>query len=727
MMFTAFGPAQEAAPAEPVATKPGVCLVLGGGGARGLAHVGVLKVLDEMGLKPACVVGTSAGALVGSLYCSGVDAKAMEKLLHETDFNEVIRDTPNRRLLNYSSKMDQRPPSLSLEIRDKALRIPQGVMEGERVIGLLNDTFFRMGTVDIRDFDRLPVPFRAIAADVRSGKLVVFDKGRLTQAVRASIAVPLVFTPVHMDDMVLVDGGVLNNVAVDVAKSLGYRKVLAINVARPPAPEKKRLDNLFDIMDEAYTLARREKDAVLLAMADVVVEPDMEGVSVADFEKVDELVGRGYASASQARDKLAALFRGEPAGPEPRPVGTGKYDVPVRQVGVEGAKNVSAGLVLHNSDIRSGDKATADEIGESVENIYAMDRFRKVDYDLSFHQGMLSLNYLVEERPRQQIDLTLHFDTDYKFLGYASFVGRRLLGTRSDLELRFVGGLVQDIRAILSVPFTFGSQTFSMNVGGYYTSIPRELFLNKQNFDDFTEKKAGLQAGTSFSFGRYFGLNAHFNVERVNIRSKGYFDEEDTSLDSFFTLGAGVDTLDDWHFPRKGFRFDANVEKHVRMFNEGENYARAWATTDIYFPVPGKMVVNLSGTFAQGWDIPIYRVFYAGGMNQMEWASARMPGYRLDELFGKDVWTASLELRRQLNFHSAGVVDASYFYVRAGVAGVRVPMFTETDYSLDTPLRSYNGLGVGVALATRIGPVRLFVGVGEDHRVNWIFTVGPEF
>lgn len=714
-------------PEEPAGARPGVCLVLSGGGARGLAHVGVLKFLDEMGVHPSCVVGTSAGALVGALYCSGMKAADIEALLHEQDFSQLVRDTPQRRRLDYELKRTAVPPSILMELKNGSLSFPEGVLEGERVVAKLNETFFRLGTTDIRDFDRLPVPFRAVAADVRSGRLVVFDRGRLTTAVRASIAVPLLFTPVHLEGMMLVDGGVLNNIAVDVAKELGYRKVIAVNVARAPSPDRKRLDNLFDIMDESYTLARREKDAWLLRMADVVIEPDMEGVSVTDFDQVDELVRRGYQVAETQRRPLADLFAGEAGGPLPPPPGPGKYAVPVAVVAVSGARRVSPGRVLSKTDVRPGKVVEAEQLGESVENILAMDQFRRVDYDLSFDRGVLSLEYLVGEAPRRELNFTLHFDTDYQFLGFGRYLNRAFLGSPLDFEVRVIAGPVRDYRMKLKAPLAFGNKSLSFEVEGYYSSQPRELYLNKQPLEAFDERHGGMSLGAGLSLGSSFGLFAKVHLERLDMRSKSWFDEQGGRFDAFARFGAGFDTLDDASFPRSGARIEAWVEKHFRLFDRGMDFTRAQAAGDFFIPLSRRMVLNLSGTAATGYDVPVYQLFYAGGYNFMRWASPPLPGYRLDELFGKDLWTASFELRRKLGFTSAGIVDASYLFLRGGVAGVRLPRFTPSGIDLETPVRAYKGIGAGLAVSTRVGPIRLFIGFGEDKRVNWTLSLGPEF
>lgn len=735
--------------------RPGVCLVLSGGGAKGFAHVGVLRALEEMGVRPSCVVGTSAGAIIGSLHCSGMRASEMEAVLKSLDFNSIIRDRPEREYLDFDQKRQPPLPSLTVEVRQGGIQLPAGLLDGQKVVQELSRLFTVMGVQDIADFDKLPVPFRAVALDLRGGEVFVFKEGRLAQAVRASMSVPFFFSPVRIGDRVLVDGGVVNNVAVDVARAMGFRKVIAVNVSKPMSPEKKKLADMFSIMDESFTQARIETDLRLLKMADLVIEPDLSDLSFTDFHRVDELVTKGYEAARASSGELAALFRGEGQPPDLMAGGASKtpgasagvrlpgepatsqegqqpvehpwkYTQPVSQIGVEGLESTRLGDVTGKLSVRVGEPPTQDDLGESVERVFALDRFRKVDYALSYKGGKLEMDFLVEEKARRELDLSLRFDSDYLFLGLGRYTSRNIMGSPSDLSVQVVAGNIQDYRVGLTVPFTFGPRLV-LRPEGYFTEVPHEVQIDKKTVNTFSEKHFGLSVGSSLLVGRAFGLYGAFHVEGVRINSLGMFNTHGVHRNTFAKAGAGFDTLNDWPFPESGVRVRAEGEKGFRWFTNGLDYSKLQASAEGYLPLTSNCVVRLNGTYAYGWDLPPFSLFYAGGQSTLQWASTPLPGYSVDELLGKQVWTGGAEFRRRFPKTAVGLVDSTYLYFRYGVAGARVPVIYQDFIDLDTQMGIYHGAGVGFAAATRIGPVRVFLGFGQGGRVNWSLSIGPDF
>lgn len=720
-------PAQSpAAVASPPPRREGVCLVLSGGGARGLAHIGILKLLDERGLRPACIVGASAGALVGALYCAGYSGKEIEELFRQVDYTEIIREQPDRRLLDYGEKQQPPVPSLTVELRDKTFQFPRGLIEGQLVLKMINNALTRRGAQDIHDFDRLPIPFRAVATDLRTGRSYVFRDGKLTTAIRASFAIPFLFTPVQLGGMVLVDGGVLNNLPVDVAKALGYRKIVAVNVAHPVAPEKKKLENFFQILDESFALARLEKDQRFQEMADLTLLPDVSDFSAGDFHRVTEIIGKGYETGGQWAEDLAAVFGPViPPAQQPGPA-PWKYDAPVDSVQVVGLANTRSGEVLEKSELHTGEPLSLSRIDRSIEKIYALDWFRTVDYDIGSSGGQFQFRYLVEEKPRKTLAVSLHYDNDYQFLGYGRYTNQRFLKTPLDAQLQLIAGGLKDYRATLSgttrvvLPFRVAAET-------YFTEVPHDIRKDGDLLDSFSEKRTGVSLGGIVNLGNSVGLFGSFHLERVNIASLGLFDEQGREQLTFARVGAGFDTLDDWLFPTAGVRLEARLERGFKILSSNLQYTRVMGKGEFFQRLTPNNVIRVAGSNAYGWDLPHYFLFYAGGHNYLSQASVPAPGYRLDELYGKDLWTASGEFRRRFPWTGLGLVDASYLYVTYGVTGVRLPSIAGSNVDTHTPYRFFHGVGVGYALSTRIGPIRAFAGAGKGGRFTWALSLGPEF
>jgi len=238
--------------------RPHTCLVLGGGGARGAAHIGVLKVLERERVPIDCIVGTSMGAVVGGLYASGYTADEIEAVLDRIDWAEVLRDKPPRDERSMRRKEDDLRLLGGVEVglSNGKIAFPQGLIQGQKLEMLLRRLL--LPTWQVRDFDHLPIPFRAIATDIVSGEKVVFAQGDLALAIRASMSVPGVFAPVRYEDHLLVDGGVVDNVPIDEARRLGAQRLIVSRVGSPLMTEAQ-LDSPLAISHQmASVLMQRE-------------------------------------------------------------------------------------------------------------------------------------------------------------------------------------------------------------------------------------------------------------------------------------------------------------------------------------------------------------------------------------------------------------------------------------------------------------------------------------
>ncbi|MDQ1347637.1 MAG: hypothetical protein QG573_1010, partial [Acidobacteriota bacterium] len=279
-----------------------VVLLLSGGGARGAAHVGVLKVLEEENVAVDAIVGTSMGALVGGLYAAGLSAAEIEQTMVETDWNEIFRDGPDRALESYRRKQDEHDFLVRGRLRLDRWKpsLPLGAIRGRRVVELLRQK--TAPVAGITDFSRLPIPFRAVATDLETGEAVVLDSGDLVLAMRASMAVPGAFTPVEIDGRHLIDGGIAENLAIEVAGRAGPVRILAVDISSPPLPFAE-LGSAAGVVNQAIALLmERENERQLeqLDEDDVLIRPELGSFSPAAFARADEAIRIGEAAARSA-------------------------------------------------------------------------------------------------------------------------------------------------------------------------------------------------------------------------------------------------------------------------------------------------------------------------------------------------------------------------------------------------------------------------------------------
>ena len=287
------------------AAAPRVGWVLSGGGARGAAHVGVIKRFEEAGIRVDLIVGTSFGSLVGGLYAAGYSTADLELLFRKIDWDRLFDESPDRRHLNVDGKLKHDRGLFSLHFHGAEPQLPTGLQTGQKVVQLLDRlTAFPLLEAD-SDFRRLTVSFRAVATDILTGKPYIYRKGSLSQAIRASISIPAVFTPVEEGEHLLVDGGLSSNLPVLEALDEGAELTLAVDVTTPLKKDKREIRSLVDVLDQAIGIHVEEMMAESKERADLVLTPDLSGYSSADFDRMTEIVERGY----QAADARSARHR----------------------------------------------------------------------------------------------------------------------------------------------------------------------------------------------------------------------------------------------------------------------------------------------------------------------------------------------------------------------------------------------------------------------------------
>src|SRR5580700_7739192 len=287
-------PAGSWAQAPPATTRPRICLVLSGGGARGMAHIGVLKVLEDLKIPIDCIAGTSMGAIVGGLYASGMTALDIDATMRSLDWQEAFHDAPPRRDLAFRRKQDDRNflVKLPLGLKHGKILLPKGFIQGQK----LQETLRRLTLPysNSTDFDLLPTPFRAVATDLETGNAVLMDKGDLAIAMRASMSAPGVFAPVELNGRLLVDGGLAENLPVSVARAMHADIVIVSDVSFPLQP-RAGLDSALSISNQMLAiLVRKDTDRqrATLTEQDILIEPNLGSATATDFTAPNSFIAR---------------------------------------------------------------------------------------------------------------------------------------------------------------------------------------------------------------------------------------------------------------------------------------------------------------------------------------------------------------------------------------------------------------------------------------------------
>ena len=383
---TAGGPAPLVATA-PAAPRPKIGLVLSGGGARGMTHVGVLKILKQMNVPVDYIAATSMGAIVGGLYASGMSPEQMEKQLEAVNWPTMLSDSPARGDVSFRRKEFEAQFPLGLEIgfRDGQFRTIKGALSGSNLELFLHELTRNVDRVE--HFDQLPIPFRAIATDMVNGEQIVFSNGRLYQAMRASMSVPGMFAPVELDGRILGDGGLVNNLPVDVVRAMGAEVVIAVNIGTPLA-SRSQLSSIVGYASQMLNILTEQNVRAQLGTLgprDVLISPDLGDLTFIDFSKGTEFIALGVKAAEAVRDQLArlsstpvqyAVFEQRLARPEQTLPKTLDF------VRIEGTQYANPQALEDQMHTKVGEPFSVKVLEKDMTLLYGRGDFEQIDYRL---------------------------------------------------------------------------------------------------------------------------------------------------------------------------------------------------------------------------------------------------------------------------------------------------------------------------------------------------------
>ena len=648
--------------------RPRIGLVLGGGGAKGAAHVGVLTVLEQMRIPVDCVIGTSMGALVGGIYASGVGASDLESAVRSISWQETIAFRGKRDHVPMRSKLAGVTYSNSFELGLKGRRVtaPSGFFDTQNVEQTIQRLISR--SHGIKDFDRLPIQYRAVATDMQRGEMVVLSSGNLAQAMRASMAVPGVFSPVIIDGRVLGDGGLSRNLAVDVARDTCADVVIAVAV---PDPVPTLEDLQSPLTQVARTLdvligANEKQQLATLGPADVGIVVELEGIGSASFDRIDEAIPIGRKAALAQREPLVRYSLGEADYRAWRDSVSRSERGPVRVAAVtmEGLERVNEEYVREVARLSPGDVLTQAQIAARVDALYALGDFEYVRYGLRGDPDSPTLELSFKEKSWGpdfvRFDVGFYMGTDetsaFTIGGDFHRTWINSLGGELAASLRF--GRTAGLEAALYQPLDRAHRWF-VEPGVSVRRSVEDYFLDGDAIARYTLSHAWAYLDA----GRVFGNHAEL---RAGIRAGAQWADRDIAVPELeeisgegyggLTLGFVYDTRDREVLAQSGLLTRLDYFRGEESLGAIGNYDRLEGM--ILYAVPvGEDVFHLRATGGSSFDtrLPVYDTFTLGG-------PASFPGLSIGELRGSSYWTA-----QALYLHK--VADISDVFGQALYAG----------------------------------------------------------
>jgi len=716
-----FGFSISAFPDENPPSAPKVCLALSGGGARGAAHIGILKILEREGVPIDCIAGTSMGALAGGLYAAGYSPEEIEQFLDDQDWDNVFSDAPQWRFTPISERADSRYQG-KIAFRGWNLEVPGGIWSGQRFTEALDVITSGPILRAQNNFDNLPTPFRAVATNLVDGKPYVFHQGSLTQAIRASISVPMMFTPLEIDNALLADGGLVNNLPVEVAREMGADIVIAIDVTSPLL-EREKLRTLFDVVDQSISLQMERNVETSKKLANLVLRPNLEKYSNARYDKLPEIVKLGEEEAERRIDDIRALVAGIPARRTPPTAKPEPVTPIIESISFHGLNSIKISQVEPKIYLRPGQAADPVDIAADVSRIYATRLFESVSYTLEpVEENRYRLIFQVREDLLHTLGAGIRYDTDYDFTILLEFSARQLFRTPSRAVISAQLGGVTNLTSSVRYTPSWAELIFiepKMEISRF----ERNDMANKDLLDTFKDNREGGQLTLGGTFFRQLELSAGYRIDRVHI-SGGVAPKamRDSRMIAGLILRMKWDTQDSPQYPSSGKIVKLHIDQHEKALGGDFTYSKGQVDYLQHFPLSKKSTLhlNLNAGYMSG-EIPFYDMFFVGGYSQSEKAAKHFPGFRVDEISASQMATMGLTYDRQIFTRPLSLLKRGYF-----TAACNTGYFSER-VSSPYNFHNLNGLGIGMGLDTRIGPLHMMMGWGEGGRVNFYMSFGPSF
>jgi NTE family protein len=703
--------AAQGAPAEARAEtlQPRLALVLSGGGARGVAHVGALCALEDAGLPIDAIAGNSMGAIVGSLYASGLNTSQIEKAILSMDWMQLFSGRPDRRLLPVAQRVDRYAPTAGVSLDWEKVRLSGGLLADHRINRFLIQHLSPAGYAAGGDFQRLAVPFRAVAGNLDNGDAESPASGDLALIVRASMSIPLVFEPIDWKGMTLVDGLIADNLPVDVGREFGAKVVVAIDISSPKLrPESYK--TAWGAATQVTDLLTRRRYEDFYAPADVLVRPDLGEHSTTDYSGLDALIKAGYeatkASVPEIRAKLEAAGVSDFAPRWQAQSGPSLEGARIASVRVKGSTRVSEELARRIFNI---------PVGRGYAMAKGLEAFDKVDASglfnwtwLRFDPAENGVNVLLEvkDAPPNRAEVNVGYTEWEKARGAIRLRNENTLGAGEQVELLLAASDASQI-AQLSI------QGERLLVGGigyrvtFYNERDKPRFftdtgeeINRGRFDRY-----GVDLALCSSVKRWGLADAGVRLGGVKTRSRTGLDYpvSDDQIGALFGR-VELDTLDDLTWPEHGRRLAVRGEWSRKDLGADLAYWRVSAEGRAGRTLSRRLVAEVDGLVGlSGGDVPVYNWYRLGG--------AILPGYCQEELKGNQTLAGAVSLRYR-------VTGQLRLLARVGAGNVFARRADVTTGDLRW------GVGVGLYHPSPIGPVSIEVGVREGGGALTALSVG---
>lgn len=704
-----------------------VGLVLSGGGAKGLAHIGVLKVLEDEGLEISYIGGTSMGAIIGGLYASGYSASELDSIFRNTDFENIVQDNLPRAVKSFYEKDNDEKYAFTLPFNKFKIGIPLALSKGQNTYNLLNRLTYRVH--DISDFSKLPIPFLCVATDIETGQAVILKKGYLPQAMKASGAFPSLFNPVEIDGRYLIDGGVVNNYPIDEVRAMGADIIIGVDV-QEDLLNRESMGSAMKVVMQIVNFQMYQGMKAKAAATDIYIKPAITGFNVVSFDQGAQIVKNGEDAAAKFKKQIRELVAQQQAPPKPKERFVLPESICIHDVEIIGNKRYSRAYVLGKMRLTSNENLTFDKLDAGLSSLNATQNFKQIDYRLEDSEnGDKLILDLKETRTSTYLKFGLHYDGLFKSAALINYTKKNLL-TKNDVtsldlilgdNIRYNFDYYIDNGFYLSLGVRSSLTRFKADVPASILDGTVETDVNKIaiKYTDFTNQ---LYLQTLFRqvFSVGVGLehkNLNIQTETFDIGNKSFEDNNYISTYGYVKF----DTYDNKYFPKSGFYFDGNFKwlLYSSTFN-GDQFGR-FSIAQGNFGYATSIFKRLTFRFQSEGGFLIGEG--SGNMDFVLGGYGFNPFNNIKPFYGYDFVSLIG------NSYIKSTLGADFEFIRknhvnfyANYANIGNDIFDGLDwFSIPT----YSGYAVGYGLETLLGPLEVKYSWSPDNSQHfWWFSMG---
>jgi NTE family protein len=709
---------------EKASTKK-IGLVLTGGGAKGFAHIGVLKILEQQGIKIDYIGGTSMGAVVGGLYAAGYNAEQLDSIFSNTNFDELLQDFVPRSSKSYYEKKNNDLYAITLPFNKFSIGIPLALSKGLYNYNLLNRLTNHIRNTN--DFSKLPIPFLCVATDIEKGKQVILQSGSLAQAMLASSCFPTLFSPVEINNQMLVDGGVLNNYPIEEVRKMGADIIIGVDV-QDDLKDRNSLVEATRILVQISNMQTLSSMQKKILITDIYIKPEVENFSVISFDKGKEIILKGEEATNLVLPKIQETLKEFPFYRKPK-LNIQTDSLNIVEIKIDELNNYTRAYVIGKLGFNQGKKIGYNQLDKGINQLNSTGNFSYINYTLksiNAEEDQLIV-HLTESKVNTFLKFGLHYDGLYKSAVLVNFTQKKLLFKNDVFSIDL--GLGDNFRYTLDYYidngfyFSFGFKSyfnqFNKNVQTDFNNgtLFNQLGINTLNIDysDITN-----QAYLQTIFAKRFSLGGGVELKHLKIKSKTLEDTNATFDNSDYLSVFGnlrYDSFDNKYFPTKGWYLNSEIQSYVYSSNFSNQF-----NPFTIMKGDGALATKITKHLALKLQT---EAGFAVGETSVPFLDFVLGGYGFNAInnfksfYGYDFLFISGDsfIKSTVTFDYA-IFRKNHINFSANFANVGTKLFSTGNW-VATP--TYSGYAIGYGLETILGPVELKYSFSPELSETYLF------